>query len=81
MENSYGTLEVSGYLRGMPLSVNGLVHIAGFGEFQMSQIDAPEDPYLLEKSRSKVSSVAQDVAMEGISVRRVLEVADPNSQV
>lgn len=44
-----GTLKVSGYLRGNTLSVNGLVHIPGLGDFQMIQIDAPTDPHPLEK--------------------------------
>lgn len=39
-----GTLRVSGYIRGRPLQVNRLVHIAGHGDFQLSQIDAPTDP-------------------------------------
>lgn len=39
-----GTLRVSGYVRGRPLQVNRLVHIAGHGDFQLSQIDAPTDP-------------------------------------
>uniref|UniRef100_A0AAR2M2D8 Pre-rRNA-processing protein TSR1 homolog n=1 Tax=Pygocentrus nattereri TaxID=42514 RepID=A0AAR2M2D8_PYGNA len=39
-----GTLHVSGYVRGCPLQVNRLVHIAGHGDFQLSQIDAPADP-------------------------------------
>lgn len=39
-----GTLRVSGYIRGSPLQVNRLVHIAGYGDFQLSQIDAPKEP-------------------------------------
>lgn len=46
-----GTLKVTGYLRGASLSVNQLVHIPGLGDFQMSQIDAPEDPNKLDKTR------------------------------
>lgn len=46
-----GTLKVTGYLRGNTLSVNGLVHIPGLGDFQMKQIDAPHDPYSIEKNR------------------------------
>lgn len=77
---NYGTLEVTGYLRGVPLSVNGLVHIPGFGEFQMSEIDAPEDPYPLEKARSKDLAGANDVDMDHSTVKRVLERADPTTQ-
>ena len=38
---------MTGYLRGRVLSVNGLVHLPGWGDFQMSQIDAANDPYTL----------------------------------
>ena len=36
-----GTLEVSGYVRGRPLSVNGLLHIPGLGDFQMTKVQHP----------------------------------------
>ena len=39
-----GTLKVTGYLRGVPLSVNGLVHVPGLGTYQMSQINSATDP-------------------------------------
>lgn len=42
-----GTLKVSGFIRGRPLNVNSLMHIVGHGDFQMSQIDAPPDPFPL----------------------------------
>ncbi|XP_078043045.1 tsr1 ribosome assembly factor [Augochlora pura] len=70
-----GTLMVSGYLRGIPLSVNGLIHIPGFGEFQMLQIDAPGDPYPLETKQRKRSD-----AMDEESSIRVLDRADPQKQ-
>lgn len=50
-EGTMGTLKVTGYLRGNTLSVNGLVHLPGLGDFQMSQIDAPSDPHPLEKNK------------------------------
>lgn len=50
-EGTMGTLKITGFLRGNTLSVNGLVHIPGLGDFQMSQIDAPVDPYSLEKDK------------------------------
>lgn len=49
MEGDNGTLKVRGYLRGMPLNVNGLVHISGLGDFQMAQIDGHEDPHPLNQ--------------------------------
>ncbi|XP_068985544.1 pre-rRNA-processing protein TSR1 homolog [Bombus flavifrons] len=76
-ENSteLGTLMISGYLRNVPLSVNGLVHIPELGDFQMSQIDAPEDPYPVEKKLRK-----QCNAMDDEPSTRVLERADPGKQ-
>lgn len=50
-----GTLCVSGYVRGCPLSVNRLVHISGHGDFQLSQIDAPSDPLPLNISAPRVT--------------------------
>lgn len=50
-EGFKGTLKVCGYVRGSPLSVNGLVYIPGLGAYQMSRIEAPKDPFVLEKNR------------------------------
>lgn len=50
-EGGLGTLKVTGYLRGTALSVNGLIHIPGMGDFQMLQIDAPYDPNKLDKTK------------------------------
>ena len=33
-----GTLKVCGFVRGKNLSVNRLVHLPGYGDFQMSQV-------------------------------------------
>ncbi|KAK9294994.1 hypothetical protein QLX08_010567 [Tetragonisca angustula] len=75
-ENStdVGTLMISGYLRNVPLSVNGLIHIPGFGDFQMSQIDAPEDPYPLEKKLRKHNTMDEEPSV------RILECADLKKQ-
>lgn len=50
-DQSIGTLEVTGFLRGVPLNVNNLVHIPGLGDFQMSRIDAAVDVYKMDKNR------------------------------
>ncbi|KAK7868139.1 hypothetical protein R5R35_003016 [Gryllus longicercus] len=73
-EGPLGTLKVSGYVRGMPLSVNSLVHIPGWGDFQMSQITAPEDPFPLSKSGRSCDKI-----MEG-EEEKLLERVDPNRQ-
>lgn len=39
----FGTLKVTGYLRGTSLDVNQLVHLPGLGDFQMSRIDWGDD--------------------------------------
>ena len=44
-QSDTGTLKLTGYVRGQTLSVNGLVHLPGWGDFQLLQIDAPSDPY------------------------------------
>ena len=39
-----GTVRLGGYLRGAPLSANQLVHVPGYGTFQIDQVVAPDDP-------------------------------------
>jgi pre-rRNA-processing protein TSR1 len=39
-EWSDGTLKVTGVVRGVPLSVNRLVHIPNFGDYQISQVNS-----------------------------------------
>lgn len=78
-EGESGTLKISGYLRGMPLNVNGLVHITGLGDFQMSQIDGLDDPHPL--SSGKENNKAGDVTMDAEVVKvSVMQKADPAKQ-
>lgn len=67
---------MSGYLQGMPLSVNGLVHIPGFGDYQMSRIEECKDPFPLRQEKIKSG---QDIEMDEDT--KVVAVADPNTQV
>ena len=62
---SFGTLKVSGYLRGQALSVNGLVHIPGWDTYQMIQIDAPTDPYPLHQRNAKSNLTKNMVCVNG----------------
>ena len=39
-----GDLVISGYLRGAPVHVDGLVHVSGMGTFPVAAITSPEDP-------------------------------------
>ncbi|XP_068905473.1 pre-rRNA-processing protein TSR1 homolog [Tenebrio molitor] len=73
----YGTLKVTGYLRGSPLSVNGLVHLPGIGDFQMSQIDAPFDPFSVDKNKNKDLSTTDQNEKFNI---RILDQADITKQ-
>nr|XP_022302874.1 pre-rRNA-processing protein TSR1 homolog isoform X1 [Crassostrea virginica] len=76
-ESPTGTLRVTGYLRGKNMSVNGLVHILGWGDFQMKQIDSKTDPYPLnpQSERQKENQMEDDSGEV-----RVLEHADPRHQ-
>ncbi|XP_042877630.1 pre-rRNA-processing protein TSR1 homolog isoform X2 [Penaeus japonicus] len=67
-----GTLKVSGYVRGQPLSVNGLVHIPGWGDFQMSHTYLVDDPHPLER-RGKNATMASEEP-------QLIEEADPERQ-
>lgn len=60
----------------MPLSVNGLVHIPGFGDYQMSRIEECKDPFPLRQEKVKPG---QDVEMD--EQTKVVAVADPETQV
>ncbi|CAL1681354.1 unnamed protein product [Lasius platythorax] len=77
----FGTLSVTGYMRGLhPLSVNNLVHIPGFGDFQMSCIRELDDPYeIIYANRKKLSS---DDEMKAEEKNRTvaLYTADPEKQ-
>ncbi|XP_050723085.1 pre-rRNA-processing protein TSR1 homolog isoform X2 [Eriocheir sinensis] len=71
-EGSTGTLRIHGYLRGQPLSVNGLVHIPGWGEYQMSRIYSRADPYPLERRGKEATMPDEDL--------HLLEEANPDLQ-
>lgn len=77
-EGENGTLKVSGYLRGMPLNVNGLVHITGLGDFQISQIDGHEDPHPLSLGKENTKPESMEAEITKVTV---LQVADPTKQV
>ncbi|XP_063621177.1 pre-rRNA-processing protein TSR1 homolog [Cydia splendana] len=72
-----GTLRVTGYLKGMPLDVNGLVHVTGLGDFQMSRIDGHDDPHPLILGKENAKPDSMDAEVVKVSV---LQVADPAKQ-
>ena len=60
-QEDYGTLQLTGYLRGQTLSVNRLVHLPGWGDFQLSQADILDDPYPLQPRADKQSRKGQSL--------------------
>ncbi|XP_066495858.1 pre-rRNA-processing protein TSR1 homolog [Tiliqua scincoides] len=80
-----GTLKVSGYVRGRSLNVNSLVHIVGHGDFQMSQVDAPTEPFMLNPrvAKGKPRNSQDDPGSELVEMEesvKVLMTADPSKQ-
>jgi hypothetical protein len=41
----FGTLKISGYLRGNKLNANNILHIVGYGDSQVLKITGGTDPY------------------------------------
>ncbi|ELV11152.1 Pre-rRNA-processing protein TSR1 like protein [Tupaia chinensis] len=86
--NLVGTLKISGYVRGQTLNVNSLLHIVGHGDFQMQQIDAPVDPFPLNrrvtKSQKDPSMTMETCALDAVAEMeedfKVLMKADPAKQ-
>ena len=70
-ENAFGTLKVYGFVRNCPFDVNSIAHIPGWGDFQMSLIEASPDPYpLVLKQKNNESNFEP----------RIIQKADPKIQ-
>jgi len=81
-DDSVGTVKLSGYVRcantHANLSVNRLVHVPGWGDFQLSHIEGPSsDPHPLQGKRNKTGG---DVDMDNGTSTSVLATADPSIQ-
>ncbi|XP_065828800.1 pre-rRNA-processing protein TSR1 homolog isoform X2 [Oscarella lobularis] len=78
----FGTLSVSGYVRGRGLSVDGLIHLPELGDFQMRKIDAPPDPCSLKGRRLSAAETMEtdDVVHMATEDVRTLQEADPSNQ-
>jgi len=75
-----GTLRMSGYIRSRVLSVNQLVHLAGVGDFQLSQIDIIDDPWpLRQRQRQQVKGDGMLVEEESASHKGTI-VPNPSLQ-
>ncbi|XP_074645813.1 pre-rRNA-processing protein TSR1 homolog [Tubulanus polymorphus] len=72
-----GTVKITGYVRSQPLSVNRLVHVPGWGDFQLSQIDSPNDPYPLNPRVDKKKSSEAEGTTSMEEDIKLLETADP----
>ncbi|KAJ6653116.1 hypothetical protein lerEdw1_010078 [Lerista edwardsae] len=85
---SVGTLKVSGFVRGRSLNVNSVVHVVGHGDFQMSQVDAPADPFVMNprvaKGKPGNGQAMEDDPAGGVTEMeesvKVLMTADPSKQ-
>ncbi|XP_014251559.1 pre-rRNA-processing protein TSR1 homolog [Cimex lectularius] len=71
-----GTLKITGYLRGKNLSVNSLVHISGWGDFQMSQIDAVPAPGDGAHKEIRVLEVADPQKQESLQCENIPDPMD-----
>ena len=76
-ESEFGTLKVWGYVRNRALDVNSLVHIPGFGDFQMSLIEVLSDPNPSVKNKTDKSD--NSMAIDKNDLKLVLR-ADPTKQ-
>jgi len=61
-------MKVSGFLKGQTLSVNSLVHIPGWGDFQMEQIDLSSNNFTKSFSGKDVQSTVLETASPGLQV-------------
>ncbi|XP_050676198.1 pre-rRNA-processing protein TSR1 homolog [Leptidea sinapis] len=80
-EGDNGTLTLSGFLRGMPLNVNSLIHITGLGDFQMSRIDGHEDPYPLLLGKENQRPDAMDAEVNKVTILQTADVSKQQSLV
>ncbi|KAL3102322.1 hypothetical protein niasHS_003731 [Heterodera schachtii] len=55
------TLKVSGFLRGAPLSVNKLVHLPGWGDFQLARIDRILEPCPMKTANDKRTPLDSEI--------------------
>lgn len=46
VDEGLGSLQITGYIRGRPWNVNGLVYLPGFGAYQIVSIKSAQDPFV-----------------------------------
>ncbi|KAI3432659.1 hypothetical protein D9Q98_004203 [Chlorella vulgaris] len=69
-----GTLLLRGYVRGLGLSANQAVYIAGAGDFQLQQIEGPSEP---PSANEPAAGASQGAAMDTAGEVAVLALPDP----
>ena len=77
-DEDIGTLKVWGYVRNRALDVNSLVHIPGFGDFQMSAIEVLFDPNSMAKNNCHKTNDSMKV--EDKSQLKFILKTDPTKQ-
>lgn len=73
-DSNFCKLIVTGYIRNQKLDVNSLIHIPGFGDFQMDLIEAADDPHPVNTKVRKVKG-GMDVEES-----KIIQKADPMKQ-
>lgn len=61
-------MKVSGFLRGQPLSVNSLIHIPGWGDFQMEQIDLTSNNFIKSFTGKDVQTTTLEIVNPKLQV-------------
>ncbi|XP_025411030.1 pre-rRNA-processing protein TSR1 homolog [Sipha flava] len=77
-DENIGTMKVSGFLKGQPLSVNSLIHIPGWGDFQMEQIDLTSNDFIKSFTGKDVQTTVLEKANPKLQDTLVCEnIPDP----
>ncbi|VDD91053.1 unnamed protein product [Enterobius vermicularis] len=53
--DGFCTLKLTGYARGPPLNVNHLIHIQGYGDYQLKEVKVEDDPLRMKKKMVVIS--------------------------
>lgn len=67
-------LEVTGFLRGTCLNPNQLVHVTGFGDFQVGKIDILQNPCAADRKKTAIEALSQNGAVSGVLASREAEI-------
>lgn len=79
-ESEFGTLHLTGHIRGQNLDPNNLVHITGIGDFQILSIQSANDPYYYDKRGPTAYSEALTLEDRKIELADQLILPSPDVQ-